>query len=345
MRSRFLTKLGLLAATCFMLLALAVSGYSADKQKLRLASEYPDKHPTVKNGFMPWFDEVAEKTGGNLKIQFFNPNALAPAREANAALMSGAADMIFTPSQMSARGKFPISSVALLPFMNRTSLAGSKMVWELYEKYPEMQKEFADMKVLWQWVSAPFEVHTTKKDIQSLEDIQGLKLIVWTGDLARMVSALGANPVETTPHDTYLSLQRGMADGVVCPIAPMKAYKISDVAKYHIIVGLMTTHFYAGVNLDKWNSLPADMQQVLLDTTGPKMVQVSGQTLDAGAAKDTAWMTEKGHKFTVLSDEERAKWQEKTKHIVDEWVQKMEGQGFANASQIVEDAFAISAAN
>ncbi|MBT8354396.1 MAG: TRAP transporter substrate-binding protein [Desulfofustis sp.] len=343
MRSRFLVKLGLLAATVFMLMALAVSGYSADKQKIRLASEYPDKHPTIKNGVMPWIEEVSEKTGGNLKIQFFNPNALAPAKEANAALMSGAADMIFTPSQMSARGKFPISSVALLPFMNKTAEAGSRMVWELYEKYPEMQKEFADMKVLWQWVSAPFEVHTTKKDIQTLEDIQGLKLIVWTGDLARMVSALGANPVETTPHDTYLSLQRGMADGVVCPIAPMKAYKISDVTKYHIILGLMTTHFYAGVNLDKWNSLPADMQQVLVDTTGLKMVEVSGKTLDTGAAKDTEWMKEKGHKFTVLSEEERAKWQAKTQPIVDEWVKKMEDQGFSNARQIVEDAYALSA--
>ncbi|MFC1832605.1 hypothetical protein ACFL0S_11385, partial [Thermodesulfobacteriota bacterium] len=134
MRSRFLVKLGLSAATVFMLMALAVCGYSADKQTIRLASEYPDKHPTIKNGVFPWIDEVSEKTGGNLKIQFFNPNTLAPVKEANAALMSGAADMIFTPSQMSARGKFPVSSVALLPFMNKTAESGSRMVWELYEK-------------------------------------------------------------------------------------------------------------------------------------------------------------------------------------------------------------------
>jgi len=51
MRSRFLVKLGLSAATVFMLMALAVCGYSADKQTIRLASEYPDKHPTIKMVF------------------------------------------------------------------------------------------------------------------------------------------------------------------------------------------------------------------------------------------------------------------------------------------------------
>lgn len=343
MSSKVLRNLGASIIAGLVTLAIAGSGYAGDKQKLRLASEYPDKHPTVKNGFLPWIKEVKEKTDGNLKIQFFNPNTLCPPKEANAALMSGAADMIFTPSQMSARGKFPMSSVALLPFMTTSSTAGSQIVWELYNKYPEMQKEYESMKVLWQWVSAPFEVHTAKKDVQSLEDLKGLKLIVWTGDLAKVVSALGANPVETTPHDTYLSLQRGMADGVVCPIAPMKAYKISDVVKYHTIVGVLTTHFYAGVNLDKWNSLPKEMQQVLLDTTGEKMVQISANTLDAGSAKDTEWMKEKGHKFTVLSPEERARWQEKTKPIIDEWVVKMEGQGFANARQFADDAYALNA--
>ena len=198
------------------------------------------------------------------------------------------------------------------------------------------------MKVLWQWVSPPFEVHTTKKQVKTLEDLKGLKMITWTGDLAKIAAALGANPVETTPHDTYLSLQRGMADGVICPIAPMKAYKITDVTKYHTIVGIMSTHFYAGVNLDKWNSLPADMQKVLLETSGEKMVQVTGKTLDDGAKRDTKWMEENGHIFTILPDEERARWQAIVKPIVNTWIETMESKGMANAGQIVDSAYTLT---
>lgn len=343
MESTFWQKVSVSVFAVIIAISISATGFAGDKHKVRLASEYPDKHPTVKNGFMPWIKELKEKSDGKLKIQFFNPNTLCPPKEANSALMSGAADMIFTPSQMSARGKFPMSSVALLPFMATSSESGSATIWDLYEKYPEMQKEYESMKVLWQWVSAPFEIHTSKKKVQSLEDLKGLKLIVWTGDLAKIVSALGANPVETTPHDTYLSLQRGMADGVVCPIAPMKAYKISDVVKYHTIVGILTTHFYAGMNLDKWNSLPQEMQQLLLDTTGEKMVRVAGQTLDTGSAKDTEWMKTTGHEFFVLSKEERAKWQAKTKPIIDEWISKMETQGFASARQFVDAAYSLNA--
>lgn len=342
MRSRFFVILAISILTTALVMTFTVNAFSADKYTIRLASEYPDKHPSVKNGFMPWIQEVKDQTGGKLDIQFFNPNTLCPAKEANSALMSGAADMIFTPTQMSARGKFPVSSVALLPFMITGSEAGSLGIWELYNQQPEMKKEYEGMKVLWQWVSPPFEVHTTKKQVKTLEDLKGLKMITWTGDLAKIAAALGANPVETTPHDTYLSLQRGMADGVICPIAPMKAYKITDVTKYHTIVGIMSTHFYAGVNLDKWNSLPADMQKVLLETSGEKMVQVTGKTLDDGAKRDTKWMEENGHIFTILADEERARWQAKVKPIVNTWIETMESKGMANAGQIVDSAYTLT---
>jgi TRAP-type C4-dicarboxylate transport system substrate-binding protein len=335
--------IGVSTIAAMLVMAFTVTGHAADKYVIKLASEYPDKHPTIKNGFMPWIKDVKKKTDGKLRIQFFNPNTLCPAKEANSALMTGAVGMIFTPSQMSARGKFPMSSVALLPFMFNGSEAGSQTIWDMYQKYPEMKKEYEGMRLLWQWTSATFEVHTTKKPVKSLEDLKGLKMIVWTGDLAKIAKALGANPVETIPHDTYLALQRGMAHGVICPLAPMKVYKITDVAKHHTIAGVMTTHFYAGVNQKKWDSLPADIRQVLIETTGEKMVQVAGRTLDQGAIKDAQWMKKKGHKFYKLSDEERDRWRAKVEHLIDEWIEKMEGKGFKNARQIVEDAYAMGA--
>ena len=315
---------------------------AADKKyTIKLASEYPDKHPTVKNGFLPWIDEIKEKSGGRLKIQFFNPNTICPAKEAYSSLVAGAVDMVFTPTQMTARGKLPISSVALLPFMFNGAEGGSRTSWDLFNKYPQMQKEYDEVKVLWMWNSAVFELHTTKKIVKTLDDLKGMKIIVWTADLGRIVRALGANPVETIPHDTYLALQRGMAQGVMCPIAPMKVYKISDVAKNHTIVGAMTTHFMAAMNQKKWDSLPADSQQLLVDNTGLKMVNVSGQTLDQGAIKDAAWMRKKGHKFYVLPADEKGRWQAKIGDIKADWIKRMEGKGIAGAADIAADAYRL----
>ena len=319
--------------------AIAAEG----KYKIKLASEYPDKHPTVRNGFLPWISGIKEKSNGRLDIQFFNPNTICPAKEAYSSLVAGAVDMVFTPTQMTARGKLPLSSVTLLPFMFNGAEGGSLTSWALYNKYPQMQKEYDEVKVLWMWNSAVFELHTTKKLVKTLDDLKGMKIIVWTADLGRIVRALGANPVETIPHDTYLALQRGMAQGVMCPIAPMKVYKISDVAKYHTILGAMTTHFMAAMNLDKWNALPEDLQKILTDSAELKMVKVSGQTLDEGAMKDAAWMQDKGHEFYVLPADEKALWQEKMATIKADWVERMEEKGIQDAAGIAEEAYRLGA--
>jgi len=138
-----------------------------------------------------------------------------------------------------------------------------------------------------------------------------------------------------------LALERGMADGVMCPIAPMKVYKITDVAKKHTIVDLMSDPFYAVMNKKKWNSLPSDLQKILEDTTGERMAQISGKTLDEGSIQDVAWMKEQGHEFYVLPADEKARWQEKVNGIHESWVQEMEKKGYRNAQKIHDDTVSL----
>ena len=51
-----------------IIVTFGVCAWSADKYELRYASEYPDKHPTVRNAILPWIDEVKKLSGGRLKI-------------------------------------------------------------------------------------------------------------------------------------------------------------------------------------------------------------------------------------------------------------------------------------
>ena len=71
-----------------------------------------------------------------------------------------------------------------------------------------------------------------------------------------MIKALGANPIDSKPVDTYLALERGMADGVICPIAPMRAFKITDAAKHHTILNLGVDAFWAGMNPENGIAFP-----------------------------------------------------------------------------------------
>ena len=121
-----------------LLFFVSVSAWSADKFILRYASEYPDKHPTVRNAILPWIEEVKKLSGGRLEIQFFNPNALAPARKVYDALVAGSIDMTGSPCHW-VHGKFPLNTAIQSPLLFNGAEAGSLTVWDMYNKYPEWQ--------------------------------------------------------------------------------------------------------------------------------------------------------------------------------------------------------------
>ena len=333
MKSRILQIVSTIFITLSLFLVLTGSALSAETFNLKFASEYPDKHPTVKNGFLPWIEEVKDLSGGRLDITFFNPNALVPARQVWDSVIAGVADIAASPCHW-VHGKLKVAPVIQLPMMFNGAEAGSLTTWELSQKIPEWQKEYKQVKVLWHWASALFEVHMKKGLVRNLEDLKGKKMIGWNPQIRNIIKTLGANPVEVTPHDTYLALERGMADGVMCPIAPMKVYKITDVAKYHTIVDVMADPFYAVINKKKWKSLPADLQKILEDTTGERMARISGKTLDEGSIRDVAWMKKNGHEFYVLPAKEKLRWQKKVESIHEDWIKKMESKGYKNARAI-----------
>jgi len=326
----------LIIAIVVFLVAIWPQGAFSKQQKvyvLKYASEYAGKHPTVINGILPWIERVKKRSNGRLIIQFFEPNALCPARKVYDALVAGAVDMTGSPCHW-VHGKFPLNTAIQLPLVFKGAEAASLTVWDLYNKFPEWRKEFREVKILWQWASATFEVHTTKKLIRTLEDLKGMKVISINPQIRDIIIALGANPIEMPPHDAYLALERGMAEGMFLPLAPCKSFKITDVAKYHTIASLMCDSFYAAINKKKWDSLPPDLQKILLEEGGRKMAQICGKTLDEGSIRDAEWMKKHGHKFYVLPPAEKARWRKRVEGLHEKWVRKMEAKGYKRAREI-----------
>jgi TRAP-type C4-dicarboxylate transport system substrate-binding protein len=312
------------------------------KMELPMSTVYMNTHPTVVNGWTPWFAQMKKLTGGEVELAYFNPNTLTPLADHYDSTISGMLgvggnDMNRTP------GKFPLSGVLDLPGLAPSAECGSLILNDLVKKYPSMQKEFSEIKLLWNWASATFQLNTTKKPVKTLADLKGMKIICWSRPTADIMSALGASTVLIPPTDTYLALERGMADGVFCPLAPVVSFKINEAAKYTTICDMLVTGFWAGMSHDLWDSLSDKAKKAFEQTTGENMARISGKTLDEGAAKDSVKLRKKGHTFIVLSDAERAKWLDATKSLREKWIKDMEGKGYKEARAMVEDAFKLSA--
>ncbi len=329
----------LLLALAF-LLGFAAPALAAEVE-LNFVSLHPDKHPATINALIPWQANVAKLTGGKVEVARFNIGVLCPDRETYDSVAGGAVDMGSNVCSATP-GKFPLNEMFELPMFTRGSLISSLVIHDLSLKYPEWNKEFSDIHLLWQWATPPFQLHTLNKPVNKLEDLKGMKILVWSASMLDTLKLLGANPIQVLPTDTYLSLSRGMGDGVVAPMAVFRAFKLNEVSKYHTICDISAGAFWGGINKTRWEKLPKEVQDVLTSTTGMELSKACSTAIDNGSAADTEWLKQNGHTVITMDAAERARWVAAAKPVYDNWLKRAADKKLANAPRILADAQALT---
>lgn len=323
-------------------LITSVCGMAGQKLDWSMTTVYMNSHPTVVNAWQPWTKEMAKLTDGQVNITYCNPNTLTPLKDHYDSTISGMIGIGGNDIGRNA-GKFNLSTVMELPGLAPSAECGSLVYWDIYNKFPALQKEFKEVKILWMWASATFQLHTTKKPVKNRDDLKGLKIICWNRSSVDIMKSLGANAIMIPPTDSYLALERGMADGILCPLAPVVSFKISEAVKFTTVCDIFVTGFWAAMSHDLWKSLSPKIQKAFTDTTGAVMAKKSGVTLDQGAARDSKKLKKNGHTFIVLSDKERNSWLDATKPLREKWVKAMEKKGYKNPRALMKEAFSLSA--
>ena len=139
-------------------------------------------HQTSPAGFVhksfhePWARMVEKATEGRVKITIYPGQSLCKGKEAIEATIGGVTDINWWV-QPYFPGRFPLTSVMSLPFVNApTAEVNSRILQEIYEEFPEVQAEYSKVKVLMLGTGAPYFLISTKKPVGSLKDMNGLKI-------------------------------------------------------------------------------------------------------------------------------------------------------------------------
>ena len=104
------------------------------------------------------------------------------------------------------------------------------------------------------------------KPIATMADMKGLKLrIAPSNMLTTYMTSLGANPQVVPYAEVYSALQNKVVDGEEINITSIYALKHYEVLKYISKIGLYPFPTLMVINLDFWNSLTADQQQIIKD--------------------------------------------------------------------------------
>ena len=311
-------------------LALAAVPALAQEITLKVAHFWPPNAMPPSTLLVPWCDKVAKDSNNRLKCQIYPamqlggtpPQLIDQARD-------GVADIVWTLPGYTA-GRFPLMEVFELPFMSSTAEATSQAAWEYFDKHA--RREFAGVHMLVVNVHDNGYVHTREKQVKTMADFRGLKMRAPTRQTNKLLAALGASPVAMPLPALADALSKGVIDGYLLPWEVIPSIKAHELTKYESETdpksrALYTAVFTLAMNQAKYDSLPADLKQVIDQNSGLAAARAFGRQWDASAPPARKQAVDRGNVFHVIPSSELANWEKASAHLNDEWVKDVSAKG------------------
>ena len=330
------------------LLTLALLGFagsaSAQVVTLKVHHFLPPGSTVHRNFIVPWCEKIAKESAGRLKCQIY------PAMQMGGSppqlydqVKDGVADIVWTVPSYQA-GRFPVIEAFELPFMVQDSERASRGLWNYALR--NAAAEFKGVKPILFHVHDGSLMHTTKKQIKTLEDFKGLKLRAPTRQGSKMLTALGATPVPMPLPQAAEALSKGVIDGVMIPWEVVPAVKFDEVTKFHTEAApgepqMSNTVFLFGMNPAKYDALPPDLKKIIDANSGAEPSAWVGKvfTDDALPGKKSAEVRK--NTIYVLPAAELKRWEAATASVTEEWIKDMTAKGF-DGKRLFEEAKAGS---
>lgn len=304
--------------------------------ELSLSLMIPSRHARYTAVLEPWVKMLEERTKGNVKVTVYFANALSSSPEMFDSTVNGLADISENVTYVNA-GRFPLTEMLMLPELGIKSPSDTgKALWHLYKKFPEFQKEYKGVKVLWLHSSAPMTIITTKKPIRTIGDLKNMKIWVSGAAPVKTAKALGCTPVSMPPGDVYLALEKGVIEGAMATNEIAASRKFIDICKYFNDIEICHTPFYVVMNQQKWDSLPPDVKKVLEELTGDWAVEFTGKRRDKEELVCEDAAKAKGVEFVTPSAEEKVKIRKLLLPVKDAYAAELEAKGLPGRAVLQE---------
>jgi TRAP-type transport system periplasmic protein len=231
--------------------------------------------------------------------------------------------------QNAVAGKFPLSEVPAIPFLVKSSEAGSVAFWRLY-KSGLLDSEYDQVVLLATGMLGAGGLHVSAP-IKSLDDLSGLKLIVAGRMQSQTVAALDGAPISIPLTDMYQAVQRKTVNGIVTGWGSVQSFKLDQVAPYHVDVTIGTSISMVFMAKPKFQSLPAAAQKILLETSGEALSRQFGLAVDndANAVRERV-LGQAGQTVIAVPPAVLEKWRAKAEPVVTAWAESRKaGQAVA----------------
>ncbi len=304
-RARHLTGCALGAAAMLLSLPSGAEEYTG-----RLSVHWSPTHHSAIHAKM-FADEVNKRAEGRLKIEFFASGQLFGIREQLGAVTSGAVEL----------GGI-VGIVSFPPINKNYNVAAYPGLFDSYESQRAFFLDSEAGRAIWDDLTSrsktkllmfdpvgPVMTFSGARELDSVGAMKGLKARALIKSERPMWDAYEANTVSLPTGEVYTALQTGMIDTLNTPPGSVKAYSWWEYLQYAQLPYQYFSDAYIMANSDWFDSLPEDLQQLLLDV-GAEVGAKSTATIMQVGEDTLAEFQERGGVVTTLGGEAKAEFTE-----------------------------------
>ena len=335
--------------TGVLVAALISSVASADdKISLKLADSLPIGHIIHESVTKPFIEAVAKRTNGDVTITHYPAEQLGKAKDLLRLTQSGVIDIGYiVPSYAS--DKMPLTAVAELPGGFRNACQGTAAYWALTRDGKFLaEKEFVPngIRPLITFALPTYQILlSSRKPINSLADIEGLKIRTAGGALDLMMRGIKAVPIRMSPPEIYESMSRGTLDGAMLGYQSAAAYDLLGLLKTGTLnEPLSSVVITYSISAAKWKALPESVQKVLAEE-GERITKESCAKFAHAEEQALAKAKEKGIKLIQFSSEDEKAMATVFDSVSQDWAAGLDGRGKpgTEALKVWHDALSAAA--
>lgn len=290
---------------------------------LKFAHFWSPIHNQHKNIIVPFAEKVGKLTNGKVNIKIFPAKALGGPKQLPDSVTHGVADMaLIYPFYIA--GRYPRSSVLEMPFQFNSSVQGTKVIYEIYDKY--LAGDYPEYKLLWFFSSPPLQLHTASKPLKTLKSFKGSKLRAPSAYGTKLLKALGSNPVGIPGPKIYTSLEKGVIEGLLTVNSAITDLKLVDLVKYTTQMNIQSLFMAVIMNKKKYESLPDFARKAIDQASGREVGLKAAKIYDEESAQGLKALEGKAEIY-YLPESEKKKFTAATKSLEKDWIDKMSKKG------------------
>ena len=284
---------------------------------IRVASFTPEGAVGVRYVMKPWMEAVQEELGDRVNMMPFWGGALGSNPFDQFDLVrTGVVDVAWVLSGYTP-GQFPQAEITELPFMVASGEEASVVGWQMVEA--GLVDGLEDVHVLTFWTPDIMNIHL-RAPVEGLEDLAGTALRTVGQTQALFVETIGGAPQVLGSVEANEAMQRGTIDGQLQGWTGMQTFggfSVSDVT-YRVPLG--ASAFFLLMNKELWDSLDADVQEVMMRHGGEALARAGGRAYDDLTREIVERRRGEGHTVIDASAEQVERYREAYGAIHEAWI-------------------------